>query len=141
MKRQHGDFPETGLEEAAPHKSEPLAKSEDELTSEDIERMADALEILERRAPKLSKARLFQIQYKAGLLHRQFQKAVFDYITRPRGGNVKSDSLSKVQRDSGSMSDVGLDSSDKLIIPSAGTAEKFVKTKAVDAFGEEIDRK
>jgi hypothetical protein len=141
-RKQHGDFGDTGLEDAPPHKYPPLAKSGDDLTAEDLERMCDAIEILERRAPTLSKTQLFKIQYQVGLAHHRLQKAIFAHITRPRGGgNVNSGTLEKVHRGNGSMDDSGLDSSETLIIPNVGTADKFSKVKKMDAFGEEIEHK
>ena len=103
--------------------------------------MCDAIEILERRAPTLSKAQLFKIQFEVGLAHHRLQKAIYEYITRPRGGKVNQGDLEKVHRGNGSMDDAGLDAAKKLVIPEVGTKDKFVKTKTVDAFGEEIEHK
>ena len=137
-RKQHGSFGDTGLEDDPPKTSARLAKSDDDLTVQDLERMCDAIEILERRAPKLSKAQLFKIQYEAGLMHHRLQKSIFEYITRPRGKQV----FEKVSDNSGSMQDAGLDDDRKVEVPTIGTAEKFVKTKKeIDAFGDEIERK
>jgi hypothetical protein len=100
-----------------------------------LERMCKAIETLEQRAPTLSKAQLFQVQYEAGRVHKRLQMAIFNYITRLRGGKVNR--LEKVNDDS--MKDCGLDDDQKPVIPNVGTPEKFVKSKKVDAFGETVE--
>jgi hypothetical protein len=119
---------------------EPLAKSGDHI---DWDRLKKALEILENWSPeRLSKAQAYKIQYKAGLVHHQLQRAIHAYVTRPRGGgNVNSGNLEKVHHNNGTMDDAGLDADKKLVIPEVGTKDKFVKTTTVDAFGEEIEHK
>ena len=129
-----------GLDEKV-HGHEPLAKSGDHI---DWDRLKKALEILENWSPeRLSKAQAYKIQYKAGLVHHQLQRAIHAYVTRPRGGKVNQGDFEKVHHGNGSMDDAGLDADKKLLIPEVGTKDKFVKkTKTVDAFGgEEIEHK
>jgi hypothetical protein len=137
-RKQHGDFGDTGLEDQAPHKYPPLAKSGDHI---DWDRLGKALETLANWSPeRLSKAQAYKIQYRAGLVHHQLQRAIFAYISRP-GGKVNQGDLEKVHGNNGTMDDAGLDTSEKLIIPNVGTSEKFSKVKKMDAFGEEIEHK
>jgi hypothetical protein len=78
-----GDFPDTGLES----RPEPtLKKSGPDSGDVDLERMFKAMEILERRAQKMSKAQLYTLNQKIGEAVNRFHKAVMDHVCRPRPG-------------------------------------------------------
>jgi hypothetical protein len=132
MKKQYGDFGDAGLDD--PVTSEPLAKSKDD--SIDWKRLIRAIEILENWSPeRLSKAQLYRIQQKAGLAHAHLQKAIFNYVSRPR-----KEAMNKAERGN-AMEDAGLGEDKKPVIPEVGTKEKFVKAKKeLDAFGDELKK-
>lgn len=136
-RKQYGDFGDAfGLDEPEAHKYPPLAKSNDELTVADLEKMATAIEILESWSPeRLSRQQLFRIQTRAGLAHTKLQKAIDSYINPPKEVKMNKIALGNA------MDDAGLDDDTQPVIPTVGTKEKFTKVKKeLDAFGDEIKK-
>ena len=132
MKKQYGSMEDAGLND--PVTAGRLTKSKDD--SIDLDRLRKALEVLENWSPeRASKAQLYRIQQKAGLVHSQLQKAIFNYVSLPQ-----KEAMNKATHGD-SMKDAGLDDDRKPVIPDVGTKDKFVKTKKeVDAFGEELKK-
>jgi hypothetical protein len=85
-KKQLGDMggDPFGEDNAVP--DAPLAKAKDDI---DWDRVADALEILDRRAQKMNKAELYRLQYRLGGAVRNFQAELLKYLHRPRTSQIK----------------------------------------------------
>ena len=131
-KKQWGDFPDAFGSDDKIFTGGELAKAVDP-DDIDLEKMCEAMEILNNRARHMNKAQLYRLNYKLGLAINRFREEVQKYITRPRE-SIKEETLEKVDR-TANMNDAGLDERRATPIPRTGA--RF--TKAVYAGGDMSD--
>lgn len=121
-KKQWGDFPDAFGSDDKIFTGGELAKAVDP-DDIDLEKMCEAMEILNNRARRMNKAQLYRLNYKLGLAVNRFREEVQKYITRPRE-SIKEETLRKVGR-TANMNDAGLDELRKTPIPRTGA--RFTK--------------
>jgi len=125
MKKQWGAFPDAFGDDDRVFTGGKLAKAVDR-DDIDLEKMCEAMEILNNRAKTMNKAQLDRLNYKFGLAVNKFKEGVQKYLRQRWEQNMTQDTtLEKVHGNP--MDDAGLDTPRENVIPRVGAGNKFTK--------------